>query len=523
MKISVLKKIRLVLAIFFFTLLIFSFIDFRYILPEAWLNSILYLQFVPSLLKFTHSPSFIATGFIVVTAITVLMGRTYCSVFCPLGIYQDIVARVAGKIARRNLRYSYKKPSTIIRYSLLALTIIMLLAGSMFFVELLDPYSIFGRLATYFFQPIILVINNILAWFGSKVDFYGIFRVEFIRIPLIVYIIPGIFLVLITYMSFSGGRSYCNTVCPLGTLLGLLSKVSVLRINIDKTMCTHCGRCAVNCKASCIDFINDEVDVSRCVNCFNCLTVCNDNAIRYNVAGLRKHSSGDDSSVDTDKRKFIAGSFMAAISARGILSAQETKTPLPTKASTIKENRTYPLCPYGGISLEHFTSYCTACSLCVSACPEQIIIPSFKEYGLAGIMQPRMDYTRGFCNFDCTRCTEVCPSGALMPLTVEAKKLTQIGKVTFIRENCIVVTERTDCGACSEHCPTKAVHMVPFEDNLVIPEVNNLLCVGCGACEFACPTKPFKAIFVDGNAVHQDAQKPIEEKLKVDDLEEFPF
>ncbi len=110
-----------------------------------------------------------------------------------------------------------------------------------------------------------------------------------------------------------------------------------------------------------------------------------------------------------------------------------------------------------------------------------------------------------------------------MPLSVEAKKLTQIGKVTFIKENCIVETERTNCGACSEHCPTKAVNMVPFEGNQVIPEVNNLLCVGCGACEFACPTKPFKAIFVDGNAVHQDAQKPKTEKLKVDDLEEFPF
>jgi ferredoxin len=134
-----------------------------------------------------------------------------------------------------------------------------------------------------------------------------------------------------------------------------------------------------------------------------------------------------------------------------------------------------------------------------------------------------MDYHKNFCNFECVRCIEVCPSGALLPLTLEAKKLTQIGKVQFIKENCIVETERTDCGACSEHCPTKAVYMVPFEGNLVIPEINNEICIGCGACEFACPTKPYKAIFVDGNAVHQVAQKPSEEELEVKTLEEFPF
>ena len=116
------------------------------------------------------------------------------------------------------------------------------------------------------------------------------------------------------------------------------------------------------------------------------------------------------------------------------------------------------------------------------------------------------------------RSTEVCPTGALLPLDVEAKKLTQIGKVTFIKENCIVETEKTDCGACSEHCPTKAVYMIPFEDNLVIPEVNNKICVGCGACEYTCQTTPFKAIFVDGNAIHEDAEKPVEEALKVDKM-----
>ena len=144
-------------------------------------------------------------------------------------------------------------------------------------------------------------------------------------------------------------------------------------------------------------------------------------------------------------------------------------------------------------------------------------------------MQPRMDFRTGHCNYECTICTEICPSGALKPLSVERKKETQLGVARFIKENCVVYTDHTNCGACSEHCPTKAVDMVPFPNNsgkqLVIPEVNPDICVGCGGCEHACPTKPYKAIYVDGNPVHKLAQKPVVKKIeqKVDPKKDFPF
>jgi len=139
------------------------------------------------------------------------------------------------------------------------------------------------------------------------------------------------------------------------------------------------------------------------------------------------------------------------------------------------------------------------------------------------MMLPVMDYHKSFCTFNCTRCTEVCPTYALRPLVLEAKKLTQLGKVNFIKDNCIVKTEKTACGACSESCPTKAVYMIPYEGNLLIPETNVNICIGCGHCEFACPTKPYKAIFVDGNPVHQAAEKPAEEKSDIETPVEFPF
>ncbi len=138
-------------------------------------------------------------------------------------------------------------------------------------------------------------------------------------------------------------------------------------------------------------------------------------------------------------------------------------------------------------------------------------------------MQPVMNYHKSFCTYNCTVCTEICPTSALKPLVLEAKKLTQLGKAIFIKDNCIVKTEKTACGACSESCPTKAVYMIPYEGNLVIPEVNSDICIGCGHCEFACPTIPYKAIFVDGNEVHKAAKKPENKESEIKTPVEFPF
>ena len=143
------------------------------------------------------------------------------------------------------------------------------------------------------------------------------------------------------------------------------------------------------------------------------------------------------------------------------------------------------------------------------------------EYGLEGIMQPTVSFEKGFCNFSCTVCGEVCPNGAIRPLTVEQKHLTQMGQVVFIKENCIVYTDGTSCGACSEHCPTQALSMVPYKDGLTIPHVNTDICVGCGGCEYICPSRPYRAVHIEGHKVQQEAHPFVEkeeEKIKVDDF-----
>jgi ferredoxin len=477
------------------------------------------MQFIPSFLKFYDLRTLAAAGFLAVLILTFLTGRTYCSFLCPLGIGQDLFSRIGGRIKKKFRRFGFKKPFTIIRYSLLAATLIVTIVWGVYLLTLLDPYSIFGRFMTYFVKPTIIIVNNFLAGILHKFDIYTLDHITVKGFPLLTYSVPVLFFLLVGILSFMKGRLYCNMICPVGTLLGLLSKVSILRIKLDESKCTRCGRCSLGCKSTCIDFLQNHVDVSRCVDCFNCINNCTEKAISYGIVKLKRKSH----ETDIDKRKFIASSLLLLLGLPQIIKSQDKKTPVPLKPSTVKENKTTPICPPGAVSIANFNVDCTACSLCISTCPNSVLQPALLQYGVTGMMQPVMDYHKSFCTYNCTKCTEICPTYALHPLVLEAKKLTQIGKVNFIKDNCIVKTEKTACGACSEACPTKATYMIPYEGNLVIPEVNTDICIGCGHCEFACPTTPFKAIYVDGNSVHQAAKKPENQKSDIETPVEFPF
>jgi len=519
MRSPLLRSFRILFSALVIVCFFVVFADFKYIIPSKYINILLSLQFVPSILKFHDLGTTVTAGFAAILILTLISGRTYCSFLCPLGILQDIFSRTGGRIRKKFRRYGYRKPFTILRYSILIAVVAISLLAGIYLLTLLDPYSLFGRTITYFFKPVVVVINNFFAWILAKFDNYSLIHITVSGFRLMAYIIPVIFLLLTGLLSFTKGRLYCNMICPVGTLLGLFSRISLLRIKFDEDKCTKCGRCSVGCKSSCIDFIQQEIDNSRCVNCFNCIKICPDKALSYGFVSLKKKVH----SVDTDKRKFIAGAIAMIFGMPFIVKGQDKKIPVPQNASTVPENRTAPVCPPGAGSIEEFNKHCTACSLCITACPNGVLKPALLQYGLAGVMQPVMDYHKSFCTYNCTKCTEICPTYALRPLVIEAKKLTQLGKVNFIKDNCIVKTEKTACGACSEACPTKAVFMIPYEGNLLIPETNTEICIGCGHCEFACPTKPYKAIFVDGNRIHQTAQKPVIEEPDIQVPEEFPF
>ncbi len=536
MKQSRLKIIRVGFALLIFLPTTFIFLDFRDLVPVKIYRSVTFLQFVPSLMKYLTTFSLISAGFIVVIIVTSLVGRVYCSAVCPLGIFQDLIARLGRKIRKKPYRYKFRKPNSIWRYGFLALPILIcLFGGGLIGVYFLDPYSIFGRIILNFGQPVYQGVNNLLAKIMESMNIYLLYPEDIIMPGIVVCILPALMLIIIVWFSLRKGRLYCNSICPVGTLLGLISRVSVFQIRIREDRCTKCAKCAAVCKAGCIDLKHQTVDSSRCVACFNCIGQCSEDAIQYQPNKLLKSSQNqpvqtNNSESKNDKimgrrnaltRIAAAGLTLAGLSDKLFSSIlPDSKKKIPSK---IKPAKNFPVSPPGSLGIRHFTSHCTACHLCVSACPTGVLQPSLNEYGLTGIMQPHMDYSTKYCNFDCTKCSEICPSGAILSISLENKKSTQIGQVHFIRDNCIVYSENTACGSCSEHCPTQAVTMVPFKDNLTIPEINPEICVGCGACEYACPVQPYKAIYVDGNEIHQVAKQPQIQELEEIEMEDFPF
>lgn len=521
------KPFRVVTSLLMLLCIAFIFVDFRQHLPSDFYKAFTWLQLVPSMREFFVTLLLLTSGgFVLVILLTLFFGRVYCSVICPLGIFQDIIAFLSKKLKKKPFRYKYDQPKWWMRYSFLALAVVPLFFGSIVVLGLLDPFSNFGRIFSDLGRPVYMTGNNFLAELLIKLNIYSIAPEELAHVDWITLLFPILILGIILWLAIKWGRLYCNTVCPVGTFLGILSKWSVFKIVIDKSSCTKCAQCAFVCKSQCISVKEQKVDFTRCVGCFNCLKSCDNESITYKFAlkPNKQKVGGQHPFTDESKRQFLAGSLLFAGAFLGISrnsSAEERELKFKKNLTPVKKN--HPCSPPGSISIEHFNNRCTACHLCVSACPNGVLQPSSLQYGMAGYLQPFIDASNGYCNFECTKCSEICPNSAILPLTVEEKKLTQIGVVKFIKQNCVVYTDETLCGACSEHCPTKAVKMVPYKGNLNIPEVETDICVGCGACEHACPVRPHRAIYVDGNAVHQVAEAPKEEKLQERKMEEFPF
>lgn len=510
-----LRSLRIVIALLFFIPVILYFVDFSGKLPSS-LHELLRLQWIPALLSINVVVLFVLLLF------SLLFGRLYCSTLCPLGVLQDIIAWKTRLFRKKKKKYTsrYKKPQNWVRYSILVASVLIFAAGSNVLILLLDPYSIFGRMSSQLFRPLVIWGNNGLAYALNNAGNYSLYKTDqAIFVPLI-FGVSVFFFGLITWLSVTRGRLYCNLICPVGSFLGLLSRFSLFRVSIEESSCTHCGICAKHCKSECIDTKNKRVDDSRCVTCFDCIPSCNNNAIRYDFRYRKTSKTNTPLFKEPDvtgRRTFLLVS--GALLATAVLARPKR---LLLQNDPILHRK--PVMPPGAGNIDHFSAHCTACQLCVAKCPMQVLKPATLEYGLTGIMQPHLTFsTEVFCTYDCNICTTVCPTNALRKLPVETKKLTQIGVAKFRRDLCVVYTDETDCGACSEHCPTQAVHMVPYKNGLTIPEVHDDICIGCGGCESICPAKPHQAIYVEGIDVQRAAKKPAEAKKFDKKIDDFGF
>jgi ferredoxin-type protein NapF len=459
-------------------------------------------------------------GLFFVLVITVLFGRVYCSTLCPLGILQDIVIRIAKRMKRRR-RFTYKEQHYILHYSLFVLTGILAFSGSVILLNVFEPFSNYGRILSNLMSPFVVLTNNVFGYILGLFGFMFLFQIPILHINPVSVLASLSILAVVTYLSYNHGRMFCNLLCPAGAFLGLVSRFSFFKIVIDKNNCKECGLCERVCKANCIQSSSMEIDFAACIGCFNCLVACPTIGMSYK--GRWTKQSDTSKEADGGRRNVLKISVLPALSL--LMPDIGFKSVVEKSQNGFNENRKHPISPPGSLGVERFSTLCTACHLCISSCPTQVLLPSFLEYGIAGVFQPKMNYDASYCNFDCVLCSQVCPTGAILPLDISSKKEVQIGKAQFIKDDCIVVSKKKDCGACSEHCPTKAVKMVPYEKKLMVPEVDNEICVGCGACEHACPVQPSKAIYVSANQIHQKAKKPQSKKAEssFDSSQEFPF
>lgn len=491
-----LRKIRVISAILFFIGATLLFLDFTGSV-HAWLGWIAKIQFLPALL----AVNVVVILFLVI--LTLLLGRVYCSVICPLGVMQDIFARF-GKMAKKN-RYGYSPAKSVLRYTILVIMVLSIALGIGSITALLAPYSAYGRIVQSLLAPVWQWGNNILASLAERMDSYAFYETDVWLRSTAVMTVAVVTLVALGILAWRNGRTYCNTICPVGTVLGLLSRYSFLKPVIDGEKCNGCGLCARNCKAACIDSKRHSIDYSRCVACMDCIGKCHKGAISYTTLKPAKQEDKESKTSlsgegEMSRRKFLSTTAVLATGAVATAIAQKVDGGLAAiedKKTPVRRTR---IVPPGAKGLRNVERHCTGCQLCVAVCPNGVLRPSKDP---EHIFQPESSFERGYCRPECTKCSEVCPTGAISRIDRAEKSSIQVGHAVWCGERCAAAVFGVSCGNCERHCPVGAIQMIRYKEGVDIPSVNTERCIGCGACENLCPSRPLSAIYVEGHERHR--------------------
>lgn len=538
-------RLRVLVAAIIFILISCYFLDLHHSLPKSFYQlGAIKIEIAPSLCKWIVGGT-VATSFIAFSVLALFFGRIYCACFCPFGILSDI-SRFCAKLffkfpplknsARfKNLRLKlnalpFAKARNFLRASCLALAIVFYAAGFSALLGLLEPYSLFGKIASDFFRPVALFFNDVLhSIFGASI-------ISEVEDPSVVslgaFALGTSLFIAIFAASVLRGRIFCNTLCPVGAWLGFLSKFSLFKLKLGDS-CLACGKCAKSCRAQCIDLKNKKLDFTRCVMCGDCLKGCPKSAVKlefaYELKALNNKSQAESAAKanfelkavgekflkpkanlekqaqknpsklngNSETARISASSFGCQISRKAFaktLLVGSTAFALAAKSGS--EKKLYCV-PAGSVGIDEFLSRCTACGLCVASCKGNVLQPSISQWGLLGFMIPYMDNSAGYCRDDCHNCTKVCPSGAISFLTKKQKLQIKIGLSEIDYGKCLVTSQGKECTVCIDSCPQKAIEWRPRGNSRrpKFPKVRRGLCIGCGKCAYLCPTAP-KAISI---------------------------
>ena len=454
------------------------------------LNAVLVTQFGPGLLSLS-SAFFVDTlaAVVLIAVATFLFGRIYCSVLCPLGILQDGIAFLAQRIkgkAYRRYRFMDTRP---VKYGVFLCVLILGAAGMMLPLIALLPSSNFFT----------FVSNVILRFFCTTDPDVGTPSYYCVNPPAEAFCFSlGVFLIVAALAAWRG-RIYCNTLCPVGAVLSLIGRKPLYRIALSQDMCVCCGMCEAACKGGAIDSKKKSVLAENCVMCFNCIPACKRGGVKL------EFRPKDAPKFSLSRRHFIGAAGGVVAGAGVAVIARKLEKALPPQSCHA------PAMPPGAGNSKRFHEKCVGCGICIRECEGRVLAPSIGQYGLSGFMQPVMDYSHGACVYTCNRCSNVCPAGALLPLTLEVKQTTRVGLASVDAKTCV------GCGICVSKCPAFAIEIVSGADGRKAV-VSADYCIGCGVCEDVCPLPDAPAIQVSGVS-EQIRVKPPEARTEAENAE----
>lgn len=487
-------------------------------------------QVGPALVRLFLAPAY-NWGFVLsmvslvgVLSLTAILGRWYCASLCPMGALQDLALWIRRKLAQKPPRFTFSHPKHYLPWFLVAAIAYGLLRGNGLLYAMFEPYGAALR-------PLFIAIEPIARRFSFQTlgNEYQSFSAQAL-------LFGSLWLGILLTVGFFKGRFFCRHLCPVGAILELSSAKTKWRIQVDPSTCVMCGKCERVCRASCVNSSDNFVDHRRCVLCFDCLSQCPTGAIAYKP--VRTQSVGFDkrgeniavgSPVDS-RREFLKALPTVVAGTLWILVEPSVRRSGQSYGMvTIGAERRHVALPPGAGSLSRLRSRCVGCGLCESVCPSGVIQISAAVQGIAHPVLPMLNYSRGYCQYECRRCMAVCPTGALQLVSSGEKKQIRVGISHFIRGRCIIVRHGRPCGACAEHCPTGAISLQIVSRgrgkraNLPEPVIDESLCIGCGACETVCPAQPRKAIYVEGLSIHEKIQLTKRSSDVSTPKKDFPF
>jgi polyferredoxin len=468
--------------------------------PLIALSTVLSAHWVPWLLLLS----------LIVVGVTLVLGRVFCGWVCPFGT----LLQATRAALRKNLPTSEGiwRPWQSWKYLILIAILVL---------------AVFGLNLSGFMDPISLTIRSLSLSIGPALEkiaravldlFYAIggpfagaadASYDLLRSHLLSFEQPqfsqalaiGVIFIALFGLIWIVARFWCRALCPLGALLGYLSRRSMLRLQLDPDLCTACGDCLAGCQGAAEPGTEDPDDlpeeghksgrwrISECMHCWNCVSTCPTEAISYKMTFSPKSPP-----LDLGRRRVLAIAGGAAAAA-------------PLLSIGLSRARANPalIRPPGSVNEKDFLERCVKCGECMKVCPTNCIHPTLFQAGFEGMWSPVMNFKAGYCEFNCTLCGQVCPTQAIERLKLEEKQNLKIGLAFIDVNRCLPYAFETPCIVCEEHCPTptKAIWFEEKEilkrdgstEVIKLPHVDPDLCIGCGICENKCPVSDRPAIY----------------------------